>query len=143
MPLTGNAWQRALQAADSAGRLLEELSIDPTRQVDVFSICEEVGLWLAFLPMDGLLGAFVPEGAGGVMITNRRPITVQRYTAAHELGHWRLERPHGRALALALDGEEHIFGATSYNGNAGTGVRGKSLDAAAIGPLAAGQSGYR
>jgi Zn-dependent peptidase ImmA (M78 family) len=113
MPLTGNAWQRALQAADSAGRLLEELSIDPTRQVDVFSICEEVGLWLAFLPMDGLLGAFVPEGAGGVMITNRRPITVQRYTAAHELGHWRLERPHGRALALALDGEEHIFGASS------------------------------
>jgi IrrE N-terminal-like domain len=58
--------------------------------------------------MDGLLGAFVPEGAGGVLITDQRPVTVQRYTTAHELGHWRLEHGHG----LALDGEEHVFGAT-------------------------------
>lgn len=102
----GNAWQRSLQAAESAGRLLAELSVDATRQVDVFSMCEDLGLWLTFMPMDGLLGAFVPEGAGGVLITDRRPITVQRYTAAHELGHWRLEHGHG----LALDGEEHVFG---------------------------------
>jgi len=71
-------------------------------------MCEDLGLWLTFMPMDGLLGAFVPEGAGGVLITDQRPITVQRYTAAHELGHWRLEHGHG----LALDGEEHVFGAT-------------------------------
>lgn len=107
MPTNGNAWQRSLQAAESAGRLLDELGVPQTRQVDVFSMCEDLGLWLAFLPMDGLLGAFVPEGTGGVLITDRRPITVQRYTAAHELGHWRLEHGHG----LALDGEEHVFGA--------------------------------
>lgn len=107
MPANGNAWQRLLQAAESAGRLLDELGVDQTRQVDVFSMCEDLDLWLAFLPMDGLLGAFVPEGTGGVLITDRRPITVQRYTAAHELGHWRLEHGHG----LALDGEEHVFGA--------------------------------
>lgn len=109
MPPSGNAWQRSLQAAESAGRLLDELGIDPTRQVDVFSMCEDLGLWLTFMPLDGLLGAFVPEGSGGVLITDRRPITVQRYTAAHELGHWRLEHGHG----LALDGEEHVFGATA------------------------------
>jgi hypothetical protein len=108
MPANGNAWQRSLQAAESAGRLLDELGVEPTRQVDVFSMCEDLGLWLAFLPLDGLLGAFVPEGTGGVLITDRRPITVQRYTAAHELGHWRLEHGHG----LALDGEEHVFGAS-------------------------------
>lgn len=108
MPAHGNAWQRSLQAAESAGRLLDELGVAPTRQIDVFSICEDLGLWLAFMPMDGLLGAFVPEGAGGVLITDRRPVTVQRYTAAHELGHWRLEHGHG----LALDGEEHVFGVT-------------------------------
>jgi hypothetical protein len=107
MPANGNAWQRSLQAAESAGRLLDELGVDQTRQIDVFSMCEDLDLWLAFLPMDGLLGAFVPEGTGGVLITDRRPITVQRYTAAHELGHWRLEHGHG----LALDGEEHVFGA--------------------------------
>ncbi len=109
MAPNGNPWQRSLQAAESAGRLLDELGLDPTRQVDVFSMCEDLGLWLAFLPMDGLLGAFVPEGTGGVLITDRRPITVQRYTAAHELGHWRLEHGHG----LALDGEEHVFGVSA------------------------------
>ena len=107
MTSTGNTWQRSLQAAESAGRLLAELNVDATRQIDVFSMCEDLGLWLTFMPMDGLLGAFVPEGVGGVLITDRRPITVQRYTAAHELGHWRLEHGHG----LALDGEEHVFGA--------------------------------
>ncbi|MGH2706341.1 MAG: ImmA/IrrE family metallo-endopeptidase [Actinomycetota bacterium] len=105
----GKAWQRSLQAAESAGRLLDELGVDATRHVDVFSMCEDVGLWLTFMPLDGLLGAFVPEGSGGVLITDRRSIAVQRYTAAHELGHWRLEHGHG----LALDGEEHVFGATS------------------------------
>lgn len=110
MPPTGNAWQRSLQAAESAGRLLDELGLDASRQVDVFSMCEDLGLWLTFMPLDGLLGAFVPEGSGGVLITDRRPITVQRYTAAHELGHWRLEHGHG----LALDGEEHVFGATPH-----------------------------
>lgn len=109
MAAKGNAWQRSLQAAESAGRLLDELGVDQTRQVDVFSMCEDLGLWLAFLPMDGLLGAFVPEGTGGVLITDRRPITVQRYTAAHELAHWRLEHGHG----VALDGEEHVFGASA------------------------------
>ncbi len=107
MPANSNAWQRSLQAAQSAGRLLDELGVEQTRQVDVFSMCEDLGLWLAFVPMDGLLGALVPEGTGGVLITDRRPITVQRYTAAHELGHWRLEQGRG----LALDGEEQVFGA--------------------------------
>jgi hypothetical protein len=101
-----SSWRHLLQAAESAGRLLDELEVDQTRQVDVFTMCEDLDLWLAFLPMDGLLGAFVPEGTGGVLITDRRPIPVQRYTAAHELGHWRLEHGHG----LALDGQEHVFG---------------------------------
>jgi hypothetical protein len=108
MTSSGNAWQRSLEAAEAAGQLLNELGITPDRQIDVFSMCEDVGLWLTFMPMDSLLGAFVPEGSGGVLITDRRPITVQRYTAAHELGHWRLE--HG---GFALDGDEFVLGTTS------------------------------
>ncbi|MCA1701875.1 MAG: ImmA/IrrE family metallo-endopeptidase [Actinobacteria bacterium] len=104
----GGRWQRRIQAAESAGRLLDELSVDQIQQIDVFGICEDLGLWLAFLPLDNLLGAFVPEGVGGVLVTTQRPIPIQRYTAAHELGHWRLDHGHG----LALDGEEHVLGAT-------------------------------
>lgn len=108
MATQGGRWHRRIQAAESAGRLLEELSVDQNEQIDVFGICEDLGLWLAFLPMDNLLGAFVPEGVGGVLITTHRPIPVQRYTAAHEIGHWRLDHGHG----LALDGEEHVLGHT-------------------------------
>lgn len=104
----GGRWQRRIQAAESATRLLDELAVDQSKQIDVFGICEDLGLWLAFLPMDNLLGAFVPEGAGGVLVTTQRPIPVQRYTAAHEIAHWRLDHGHG----LALDGEEHILGDT-------------------------------
>lgn len=104
----GGRWQRRIQAAESAGRLLDELAIDQTEQIDVFDICEDLGLWLAFLPLDNLLGAFIPEGVGGVLVTTQRPIPIQRYTAAHEIGHWRLDHGHG----LALDGEEHVLGAT-------------------------------
>jgi hypothetical protein len=102
------SWQRRIQAAGSAGRLLDELSVDQTKQIDTFGICEDLGLWLAFLPMDKLLGAFLPEGLGGVIVTTQRPIPVQRYTAAHEIGHWRLDHGHG----LALDGEEQVLGDT-------------------------------
>ena len=104
----GGRWQRRIQAAESAGRLLDELSVGQTEQIDVFGICEDLGLWLTFLPMDNLLGAFVPEGVGGVLVTTQRPIPIQRYTAAHEIGHWRLDHGHG----LALDGEEYVLGST-------------------------------
>lgn len=45
---------------------------------------------------------------GGVLVTTQRQIPLQRYTAAHEIGHWRLDHGHG----LALDGEEHVLGDT-------------------------------
>ena len=104
---------RRLQAVASAYELLTDVGIDPTRQVDVFRLCEQLGLWLAFLPLDRLLGAFIREGAGGVLITSERPVTVQRYTAAHELGHWKL----GHKTTHVFDDESQVFGATSDDEN--------------------------
>ena len=43
-----------------------------------------------------------------MLITTRRPIAVQRYTAAHELGHWRL----GHDQFPVLDSEEQVLGET-------------------------------
>ena len=40
----------------------------------------------------GLLGAYISEPISGVLVTTAgRPLSIQRFTAAHELGHFRLE----------------------------------------------------
>jgi Zn-dependent peptidase ImmA (M78 family) len=93
--------RRALQAADE---LLNDLGIDQEDPIDVFSIIQQLGLWLAFNPLNSLLGALVPKGVGGVMLTTQRAPSVQRYTAAHEIGHWVLDIDE-----LALDAEGDIF----------------------------------
>lgn len=100
---------RRLMAAGSANRLLNEAGVDQTRQVDVFGLVESLGLWLAFFPLDGLLGAYLPEGTGGILITTERSTPIQRYTAAHELGHWRLDGGHD----ASLDTEADVLGRTN------------------------------
>jgi Zn-dependent peptidase ImmA (M78 family) len=40
-----------------------------------------------FQPLDKLLGAYVPGEEPGVLITTKRTLPIQRFTAAHELGH--------------------------------------------------------
>jgi Zn-dependent peptidase ImmA (M78 family)/predicted secreted protein len=107
--MTADFHTRRLQAAAAAIGLLAEAGIDQERQIDVFSLCERLGLWLAFFSLDDLLGAFIPEGSGGILVTTERPVTMQRYTVAHELGHWRL----GHTEGPALDGEEQVLGATT------------------------------
>ena len=58
------------------------------RPVDVMDVMRELGLTLLFRPLNSLLGAYLPgAGAPGVLITTQRDLHVQRFTAAHELGH--------------------------------------------------------
>jgi Zn-dependent peptidase ImmA (M78 family) len=58
------------------------------RPVDVLGALETLGLSVLFRPLTSLLGAYLPhEKAPGVLITTRRDHHVQRFTAAHELGH--------------------------------------------------------
>ncbi|WP_396911349.1 ImmA/IrrE family metallo-endopeptidase [Mycolicibacterium sp.] len=86
--LTRAQLRHALQEADS---LLEELGVDQESPIDVFDIVDQLGLWLVFNPLKNLLGAAVPTGDGGIMLTTERGVGVQRYTAAHEIGHWILD----------------------------------------------------
>ena len=103
-----NQRQRRLRAVHAANQLLEETGIDQTQQIDVFALCEQLGLWLAFFPLDGLLGVFLPEGSGGVIITTNRPVAIQRYTTAHEIGHWKL----GHSSKSIFNQEEQVLGDT-------------------------------
>ena len=67
------------------------MDIDQEEPVDVFEIIDRLGLWLVFNRLDKLLGATLPKGTGGIMLTTQRGPSVQRYTAAHEIGHWILD----------------------------------------------------
>src|SRR5690348_16090750 len=55
--------------------------------VDVFRAIYALDLPLLLRPLHGLLGAYLNEPTPGVLVTTQRPMSIQRFTAAHELGH--------------------------------------------------------
>lgn len=61
--------------------------------IDVFGTIERLGIPLLFRPLDSLLGACIrlPNTAAGIVVNSRRDLHLQRFTAAHELGHFVLE----------------------------------------------------
>ena len=94
-----------LAAAQAAGDALNELGVDQSRPIDPFDAIERLGLVLSFKPLDNLLGVVVPGDPGGVLINSARPASLQRYTAAHEIGHWYLDQD-----VLAVDTETTVAG---------------------------------
>ena len=98
-----------LRGAARAAELHRELGLrerlrDGKRPVDVFDVAQRIGLLVLFRPLVGLLGAYVPTpGSDGMLITTRRNLHIQRFTAAHELGHYVL-----RHKAISLDTERDI-----------------------------------
>ena len=96
--------------------------------VDVFDAILRLDVALLLRPLDGLLGAYLREPAPGVLVTTQRPLSVQRFTAAHELGHVRLDhRP-------SLD-DENMLRRSFLRPSAGVRVAGGGADAFAIGFL--------
>jgi hypothetical protein len=94
-----------LSAAQAAGKALNQLKLDQSEPIDPFEAIEEAGLELRFRPLEGLLGAVLPGEPGGVLINSARPASLQRYTAAHELGHWYMDQD-----VLSVDTDEAILG---------------------------------
>ena len=71
--------------------------------IDVFAAILDLKSELMFRPLDGLLGAFLPQPfLPGILITTKRPLAIQRFTAAHELGHFLLQH------SPSLDGDEML-----------------------------------
>lgn len=103
--MTASGRADALVAADET---LDLLGIDQSYVIDPFVAIDRLGLALHITNLDNLLGAVVPEGNGGVLITSQRSPAIQRYTAAHEIGHWVLH-----ANQLQVDGEAEVLGRPS------------------------------
>jgi predicted secreted protein len=97
---------RRIDALIAAEQTLSALGVDQSRPVDPFAAIESLGLQLVIADLDNLLGAVLPHGHGGVLVTSQRGAGVQRYTAAHEIGHWILHQNQ-----LRLDSRDDILGA--------------------------------
>ena len=59
-------------------------------RIDVFGTIINLDVPLLFKPLEGLLGVFINDPMPGVMVTTKRSLSVQRFTGAHELGHFSL-----------------------------------------------------
>lgn len=85
--------------AMEAARLHVQLNSEEALQarggnIDVFDAMLAVNLTLMLRPLKGLLGAYLPRPVvplPGALVTTQRPLSIQRFTAAHELGHFRLD----------------------------------------------------
>ncbi|MFJ4221772.1 ImmA/IrrE family metallo-endopeptidase [Curtobacterium luteum] len=79
--------------------------------LDIIELIRQHNLRLAFVPLQRLYGAYIPSQSGnaGILIHNRQPRGLQRFTAAHELGHHLL---HGGTAAL--DDSDALFDETSH-----------------------------
>jgi len=100
-----------LHGTREATRLHQELhtqeDLSKTRgPVDVFGALLKSEAAVIFRPLESLLGACLAKPIPGVIISTQRPLPVQRFTGAHELGHVVMHHP------FSVDGDE-ILGATS------------------------------
>ncbi len=81
-----------LEATLEAERLHKQLGTKSRLQeasgaIDVFGAVVQCDVALLFKRLDGLLGAFMRKPSPGIIVTTERPLAIQRFTAAHELGH--------------------------------------------------------
>jgi hypothetical protein len=88
--------QIRLEAAAAAKQLhrrldLKERVTTGSGTVDVFDVIAELKIPLMFKPLDSALGLCLPKPLRGILVTTRRGVHIQRFTAAHELGHVILE----------------------------------------------------
>ncbi|MFM0389645.1 ImmA/IrrE family metallo-endopeptidase [Paraburkholderia dipogonis] len=95
--LTGIA--RATELHHALG--IRDRLMDGSRPMDVFAAIKAFKITVLFRPLEGLLGAYVPTpNSAGMLVTTQRDHHVQRFTAAHELGHHVLEH---RTVSLDIN----------------------------------------
>jgi Zn-dependent peptidase ImmA (M78 family)/predicted secreted protein len=100
-----------LHAARRAGSLAAQrrrrrLGIPLERRVDIFALIEEDGVWLMFQPLRELYGFYRRLGeVAGIVVNANHPVSLQRYTAAHEYGH------HVLGHGFSLDEVRNVDGA--------------------------------
>lgn len=102
-----------LKGMRAALRLQRDLGLDQGaargNRVDVFGAIYRQNVPLLFRKLEPLLGAYLREqGNPGIILTTRRPLGQQRFTAAHELGHHVLNHdPHADDDSILRRSPDH------------------------------------
>lgn len=105
MPSFRDRQAASLKGATAATKQWMQLGLDASEPVDVFRVIEEARVWLLFEPLQHLYGFFQRDGdAAGVVVHNGHPLSLQRFTAAHEYGHFVLGHQ------VSQDGHSELFG---------------------------------
>lgn len=91
-----NVRSAILRGTQAAARVHRDLRLrtrleETGERIDIFNIIATLDLPLLFKPLDSLLGAFLQHPSPGILITTKRPLSVQRFTGAHEFGHYHLD----------------------------------------------------
>ena len=72
---------------------------------DIFNAIKDAGIWLMFQPLKNLYGFYQrTEDTSGIVIHEGHPMTLQRYTAAHEYGHHVLGHIHSFDSRTEIEG---------------------------------------
>lgn len=115
------AASRLQRRLDLQGRLEAEPG-----SIDVFAVIAELDVPLMLRPLKGLLGAFLNTPSLGILVTTERPLSIQRFTAAHELGHCVM------AHQPSLDDEDQILRRVPTPSDARNGYQETEADAFAV-----------
>jgi Zn-dependent peptidase ImmA (M78 family)/predicted secreted protein len=98
------------EAEVRALRARRDLGVAMDRPVDIYRAIRAMRLWLLFQPLDGLFGMYQrQDAAAGVVISVKVHPALQRYTAAHELGH------HVMGHEAGIDPERNVTRWTSLS----------------------------
>jgi predicted secreted protein len=93
----------------AAQRFRRRMGLAAVRRVDVFDLVDSQGLWLMFQPLKELYGFYRRIGAtAGIVVNAGHPLALQRYTAAHELGHYVLGHMGSLDEAAEIGGVEGV-----------------------------------
>jgi Zn-dependent peptidase ImmA (M78 family)/predicted secreted protein len=105
MPRTLSAYESARLAGMKAAQdEHQRFGTSMHERVPVFDVIEEARIWLFFMPMRALYGAYERRGdAAGIIINSQHPLSLQRFTAGHEYGH------HVLGHQASADDEERIY----------------------------------
>jgi len=92
---------KGLNAAQEEHQRLGTLMHD---RVAIFDVIEDAQIWLFFQPLRNLYGAYERQGdVAGIIVNSQHPLTLQRFTAAHEYGHHMLNH------IASADDEDRIY----------------------------------